>query len=173
MRYWPAAAAPPALPDSCPNSGRAWQEEQISELQQGADCFWDAYYIQTLADSLFLWLYPVNVGFVSPLVRESPCSLPLWVSYSIGSCSAHCLYLAAFQEQPLTKATLGVAWHLISLHVFLTWFLDSPYAFGGRHSWRCACMGKVHTSAASPVAAAQLCGRLQPLEHQMGIGTPA
>lgn len=44
--------------------GKRW--EQISELQQGADCFWDAYCIQNLADSLFLWLYPVTVGFVSP-----------------------------------------------------------------------------------------------------------
>lgn len=109
---------------------------------------------------------------VSPLMRERPCSVSPWVPCCIGSRSAHWLPPAAFQEHPLITATLGLTWHLISLHVFLSWFLDSPDACGGRHSWRCGCMGKVHILSSKPSGSctADVAG-LQLLEHQMGIGT--
>lgn len=81
---------------------------------------------------------------------------------------------ASFQEHPLTTSTLGLAWYLLSLHVFLTWLLDSPDACGERHSWQCGHMGKIHILSSKPSGSctAGVAG-LQPLEHQTGIGTQA
>ena len=46
------------------STGKRW--EQTSELQQGVYWSRDVYCIQNLADPLFLWLYPVAVGFAFP-----------------------------------------------------------------------------------------------------------
>lgn len=59
----------PVLPSHAagPNSataGKGW--EQSSELQRGVYWSRDVYCIQNLADPLFLWVYPVVVGFASP-----------------------------------------------------------------------------------------------------------
>lgn len=79
---------------------------------------------------------------------------------------------AAFQEYPLTVATLGLAQHLISPHFFLTWLLSSRAAVPGGDPtgclsfWRCSRMGRIHIliSKASGNSAAGVAG-LQLLEH--------
>ncbi|KAM9614596.1 uncharacterized protein ACIBXB_021527 [Morphnus guianensis] len=71
----PEAAGPlllPVLPSQAagPNSastGKGW--EQSSELQRGVYWSRDVYCIQNLADPLFLWVYPVVVGFASPFAE--------------------------------------------------------------------------------------------------------
>lgn len=84
-------SCPPKQLAQTAGAGNRW--EQTSELHQGIYWSRDVYCIQNLASPLFMQIYPMAVGFTSPLVRERLCILPPQVPCCSGSCSVHAQWL--------------------------------------------------------------------------------
>ena len=156
--------SPPLLPvllsqatgPSAASTGKRW--EQTSELQQGVYWSRNVYCIQNLADPLFLQICPVGIGFASPFGEGEAVhpSSPGTALLSLVQCRCMVRSGTSFQERPPATAALGLAWHLASPHVVLTWILSSPAAWVGTHKlsafW--------HVSSCTAGVA-----RLRPLEH--------
>lgn len=123
----------PDLPSQAtgPNSASPGKRQEQSGEFTGPGMFITYGILQTLYLCGFvLWL----LALLPPLVRKRSCILPLLVPRLCSAC-AWCTTafgdFTAFQEHPLTAATLGLAWHLVSLHFFLTQLLISPAPASG------------------------------------------
>lgn len=179
----PQGAGPlllPVLPSQAagPNSasaGKRW--EQTSELQQGVYWSRDVYCIQNLADPLFLWLYPVAVGFAFPF-GEGEAVQPFCLGTTLlRLMQCTCTVCNSIRRPPSlsgassdrSRPGAGMASGFTSCLFDLA--PQFPSCMGGilqavRISGDGGCMGRIHVliSKASGGCAAGVAG-LQPLEH--------